>query len=220
MSAIDAVIFDCDGVLVDSEVIAQEVLSTLLGSLGVAMTPSEVFAQFFGKTVPQCIAIAEGMIGGSIPKDFVAAWREALYREFRERPVEAVPGVQAVVEQLEMPVCVASNGPLEKMHTTLGVTGLLPLFAERLFSPDLGLPGKPAPDLFLAAARSVNADPQRCVVIEDSSGGVCGAIAAGMQAFGFTGLPHIDAAALEAAGARTFASMEELPELLRACARQ
>jgi len=216
MFELEAVIFDCDGVLVDSEVIAQEVLSNVLAKVGVAMAPYEVFATFFGKTVPQCIAIAEEMTGQALPEEFIAAWREELYREFRQRPVEAVPGVRAVVEQLDVPVCVASNGPLAKMQTTLGVTGLLPLFEDRLFSPDSGLPGKPAPDLFLAAARSVNADPARCVVIEDSAGGVRGAFAAGMQAFGFTGLPHIDAASLKAAGAHTFSSMAELPELLRA----
>jgi HAD superfamily hydrolase (TIGR01509 family) len=214
MCVFDAVIFDCDGVLVDSEPIAQEVLSTVLGQLGVRMTPDEVGAQFFGKTVPQCIAIAEGMIGRSIPSDFIANWREELYATFRNRPVLAVQGVRDVVEQLTVPVCVASNGPLEKMRTTLGVTGLLPLFEHALFSPDLGIAGKPEPDLFLAAAESVNADPSKCAVIEDSAGGVRAALAAGMQAFGFTGLPHIDAAALEAAGALTFASMAELPRLL------
>ncbi|MGD2166819.1 MAG: HAD family hydrolase [Gammaproteobacteria bacterium] len=215
MSRFDAVIFDCDGVLVDSEPIAQEVLSTVLARLGVAMTPEAVFDRYFGKTVPQCIAITEAMIGQPIPADFIATWRDELYTTFRSRPVQAVSGVREALEQLELPVCVASNGPLEKMRTTLGVTGLLPLFADRLFSPDLGLPGKPEPDLFLAAARSVGASPQRCAVIEDSPGGVRGAIAAGMQAFGFTGLPHIDGAALAAAGARTFERMTELPRLLQ-----
>ncbi len=215
MSELDAVIFDCDGVLVDSETIAQEVLSKLLVRLGVDMTPEAVFAHFFGKTVPQCIAIVEEMIGRSLPREFVAVWREELYAEFRARPVEAVAGVREVVEQLTLPVCVASNGPLEKMRTTLGVTGLLPLFEGRLFSPDLGLPGKPEPDLFLAAARAVDAEPSRCVVIEDSAGGAHGAVAAGMRVFGFTGLPHVDAAALEAAGAHTFADMADLPLLLR-----
>lgn len=214
MSRFDAVIFDCDGVLVDSESIAQEVLSDLLRDMGVKLTSEEVFKHFFGRTVPQCIAIAEGMIGGTLSDGFIAEWRQELYTTFRERPVEAVNGVREVIESLNVPVCVASNGPLEKVQTTLGVTGLLPLFADRLFSPDLGIPGKPAPDLFLAAASAVNVEPHRCVVIEDSSGGVRGAVAAGMRAFGFTGLPHIDSAALEAAGAQTFASMSDLPDLL------
>ena len=214
MTRLDLVIFDCDGVLVDSEPIAYEVLSSILARLGVSMAPEEVGVRFFGKTVPQCIELAEELIGRRIPPDFIAAWREELYSTFRERPVQAVAGVREAVEQLGAPVCVVSNGPIEKMHTTLGVTELLPLFEDRLFSPDLGLPGKPEPDLFLAAARSVQAQPEHCVVIEDSPGGIRGALAAGMQAYGFTGLPHIDAAALESAGARTFASMAELPGLL------
>ncbi|HMB74481.1 MAG TPA: HAD-IA family hydrolase [Gammaproteobacteria bacterium] len=123
-------------------------------------------------------------------------------------------GVRAALMTIDVPICVVSNGPVEKMRTTLGVTGLLPMFEGRLFSPDLGLPGKPEPDLFLAAARSARVEPARCVVIEDSPGGVHGAHAAGMQALGFTGLAHIDAAALVAAGARTFAHMDELNALL------
>lgn len=216
MSGFDAIIFDCDGVLVDSEQIAQEVLSDLLTQAGVAMSPEEVFTHFFGKTVPQCIEIAEQLLGHPLPGHFIASWRQDLYRTFRERPVQAVVGVRDVIESLEVPVCVASNGPLEKMHTTLGVTGLLPLFSDRLFSPDLGLAGKPAPDLFLAAAAAVNIDPHRCAVIEDSAGGVHGAVAAGMHVFGFTGLPHIDADALAQAGAQTFSSMAALPPLLSA----
>jgi HAD superfamily hydrolase (TIGR01509 family) len=216
MSVFDAVIFDCDGVLVDSEPIAQEVLSTVLARLGVTMTPEEVGEVFFGKTVPQCIALAEQMIGRTIPADFIENWREELYKTFRDRPVCAVEGVREVVERLEVPVCVASNGPLEKIRTTLGVTGLLPLFEHALFSPDLGIAGKPEPDLFLAAAQSVNAEPQWCAVIEDSAGGVRAARAAGMRVFGFTGLPHIDAASLEAAGAQLFGEMSELHALLNA----
>lgn len=215
MARLDLVIFDCDGVLVDSEAIAQEVLSDVLATLGVTMTPAEVGERFFGKTVPQCVAIVENLIGRTLSEDFIAAWRAKLYGAFREAPVRAVDGVGDALQRIAAPICVVSNGPLEKMRTTLGVTGLLPKFEGRLFSPDLGLPGKPEPDLFLAAARSVRARPCHCVVIEDSPGGVLGARAAGMQALGFTGLPHIDAAALQAAGAQTFAHMEDLHGLLQ-----
>jgi len=211
----DLVIFDCDGVLVDSEAIAQQVLSDVLALLGVAMTPAAVGERFFGKTVPKCIEIIEDLIGRELDSDFIAQWRDRLYRAFREAPVRAVDGVADALHKIRVPTCVVSNGPMEKMHTTLGVTGLLPLFQGRLFSPDLGLPGKPRPDLFLAAARAVHAVPARCVVIEDSPGGIAGAHAAGMQALGFTGLAHIDAAALAATGARTFAHMDELVPLLR-----
>ena len=211
---IELVIFDCDGVLVDSEQIAQEVLSSILGELGLHLSVDEVGHLFFGKTVPQCIAIAEDLLGAPIPTDFIAAWRERLYETFRTQPVLAVEGVREVLEKLELPVCVVSNGPIEKMQTTLGVTGLLPFFADRLFSPDLGIAGKPAPDLFLAAADSFSVQPSACVVIEDSSGGVRGARSAGMCAFGFTGLPHVNAQSLEEAGATLFSSMHELPKLL------
>jgi len=214
MSQLDLVIFDCDGVLVDSEGIAQEVLSKVLARLGVQMSAAAVGEVFFGKTVPQCIEIVEGLIGHAIPDDFVAAWRAELYTDFQNRPVQAVAGVRNAIEQLRVPVCVVSNGPLEKMHTTLGVTGLLPLFEGRLYSPDLGLPGKPEPDLFIAAARAAGAAPGRCAVVEDSAGGVRGALVAGMRAYGFTGLAHVDAAALRAAGATLFAEMRELPQLL------
>jgi len=214
MSRLDLVIFDCDGVLVDSEAIAQEVLSKVLARLGAQMSPAEVGERFFGKTVPQCIEIAEGLIGHEIPDDFIAAWRAELYADFQNRPVQAVAGVRNAIEQLGVPVCVVSNGPVEKMRTTLGVTGLLPLFEGRLFSPDLGLPGKPEPDLFLAAARAAGAVPDRCAVVEDSAGGVRGARVAGMRAYGFTGLPHIDAMSLLEAGATLFAEMRELPQLL------
>ena len=215
MPRLDLVIFDCDGVLVDSEGIAQEVLSDVLRQLGVDMTPAQVHEQFFGKTVPQCIELAEELSGRRMLNDFIANWREQLYTTFRERPVQAVAGVHAALEQIDVPVCVVSNGPVEKMQTTLGVTGLLPYFDGKLFSPDSGLPGKPAPDLFLAAAKQLNAEIERCVVIEDGAGGVRGAVAAGMTALGFTGLPHIDEQALADAGAKTFASMDELPGLLR-----
>lgn len=215
MSEFDAVIFDCDGVLVDSEGIAQEVLAAMLARHGVVLTLAQVHERFFGKTVQQCIGIAERLAGKPIPDAFIAAWREDLYREFRERPVRAVPGVADVLADIDVPMCVASNGPLEKMRATLGVTGLLPAFQGRLFSPDSGLPGKPQPDLFLAAAASVGVEPARCAVIEDSAGGARGARTAGMQVFGFTGLPHIDAAALEAAGAVIFSDMQALPGLLR-----
>jgi HAD superfamily hydrolase (TIGR01509 family) len=214
MNRLELVIFDCDGVLVDSEAIAQEVLSDVLARLGVELSVTAVGERFFGKTVPQCIEIIEAMIGRRIPDDFIAAWRDELYAQFRNRPVQAVAGVRDCIEQLDVAVCVVSNGPLEKMRTTLGVTGLLPVFENRLFSPDLGLPGKPEPDLFLAAAGAAGAAPQCCAVIEDSRGGVVGAIAAGMRAYGFTGLPHADARSLAAAGATLFTQMQELPQLL------
>jgi HAD superfamily hydrolase (TIGR01509 family) len=207
-------IFDCDGVLVDSEPLAQEVLSLVLSDVGVDMSPDEVGRHFFGKTVPQCIQIIEHMIGRKLSPEFVADWRTRLYARFRDAPVQAAAGIHDVLRSIRIPVCVASNGPLDKMRTTLGVTGLLPYFEGSLFSPDLGIAGKPAPDLFLAAAAAHEIQPQHCVVVEDSPGGVRAARAGGMRALGYTGLPHVDVDALAAAGAELFSSMHELPALL------
>jgi len=214
MVDIQLLIFDCDGVLVDSETIAHEVLVFVLADLGVSISLAHVWGAFFGKTVPQCIEIIESLSGQPVTAEFVALWRERLYSAFRERPVQAVPGVREVLDKLSMPVCVVSNGPVAKMETTLGVTDLLRYFNGKLFSPDLGLPGKPAPDLFLAAAERAGADPRNCVVIEDSAAGVKGARAAGMRVFGFTGLPHVDGSKLREAGVELFDDMQHLPELL------
>lgn len=215
---IQLVIFDCDGVLVDSEPIAERVLGGLLRDLGAHLPRAEVRRTFFGKTVAQCIELIERLTGHAMSDELVTAWRERLYAAFRETPVRAVAGVREtlteLLEKMRLPVCVVSNGPIAKMETTLGVTGLRRFFRGTLFSPDLGLPGKPAPDLFLAAAREFGIEPCHCAVVEDSAGGVRGAIAAGMRVFGFTGLPLTDAAQLTAAGAETFDDMLALPGLL------
>ncbi|MBN1238624.1 MAG: HAD-IA family hydrolase [Gammaproteobacteria bacterium] len=210
----DLVIFDCDGVLVDSEPIANEVLEQALGAIGIGMPLDEVVETFVGKTVPQCLAIIEGLLGRPAPADFFDAWRRALYKEFERRPVRAVAGVEAVLDALDVPTAVVSNGPLVKMSTTLGVTGLLPRFEGRIFSPDSGLPGKPQPDLFLAAAAAAGADPRRTAVIEDTATGARGARAAGMTVFGYVGGAYADADAMAAAGAVLFTDMRELPALL------
>jgi len=215
MRDIRLLIFDCDGVLVDSEPLAQEVLSLVLADIGIEMSAERVGALFFGKTMQQCIEIIEGMFGRALPDGFVTAWRERLYTAFRDTPVRAADGIHEALALIGLPMCVASNGPLEKMHTTLGVTGLLRHFEGNLFSPDLGIAGKPAPDLFLAAAASHDIAPLHCAVVEDSPGGIRAARAAGMLALGYTGLPHVDVDALAAAGAELFSHMLDLPALLK-----
>jgi HAD superfamily hydrolase (TIGR01509 family) len=213
-SAWDLVIFDCDGVLVDSEPIANEVLQEALLGLGIRLGIDEVVETFVGKTIPQCVGTIQALLGRPPPAGFFDSWRAMLYARFRERPVRAVPGVEAVLDALDVPTCVVSNGPILKMQTTLGVTGLLPRFAGRLFSPDSGLAGKPRPDLFLAAAAAAGADPRRTAVVEDTATGAIGARAAGMTVFGYVGGLYADADALAAAGARLFGDMRELPPLL------
>ena len=207
-------IFDCDGVLVDSEALTHRVLIDALRGLGLSLELDQAFGYFMGNTLKQNVEVIERLLGRPLPDGFFEAWREDLYLSFRTEPVLAVAGIEAVLNALECPSCVVSNGPMRKIETTLGVTGLLSRFEGRVFSSESGLPGKPAPDLFLAAAAAFAADPDRVFVVEDSPKGVRGAVAAGMRVFGYAGAPYTDAAALAAEGARVFADMAELPALI------
>jgi HAD superfamily hydrolase (TIGR01509 family) len=208
------VIFDCDGVLVDSEPIAHRALADALRDLGLSLTLEEAFALFRGNTTAQSVATIEKRLGRKLAEDFFPVWREHLYELFRKTPVKPINGIVAALDALTIPTCVVSNGALRKMRTTLGVTGLLARFEGRLFSADMGIAGKPAPDLFLAAAKSLGAAPARTVVIEDSRSGVEGAIAAGMAVLGYAGENYTDPEELKSAGAHLFREMRDLPGLL------
>lgn len=212
-------IFDCDGVLVDSEGLTHEALADALREIGISLDIDQAIGHFMGNSLPQSIAIIEEMLGAPLPENFFPDWREKLYAHLRAAPVQAVPGITEVLDALEMPYCVVSNGPVRKMQTTLGVTGLYDRFDGRIYSTESGLPGKPAPDLFLAAAKDFNARPERTFVVEDSIKGVTGAVAAGMQVFGFAAADYSDAAELAAAGAQVFTDMRELPALIRAAGK-
>jgi HAD superfamily hydrolase (TIGR01509 family) len=179
-----------------------------------SLTLEDAFTLFRGNTTAQSIAIIEERLGRKLAEDFFPVWRERLYELFRQTPVEPIEGVVETLDALTIPACVVSNGTLRKMQTTLGVTGLLPRFEGRLFSADMGIAGKPAPDLFLAAAKTLGAAPARTVVVEDSPTGVEGAIAAGMAVFGYAGEDYTDPEELKSAGAHVFRDMRELPALL------
>lgn len=211
------VIFDCDGVLVDSELLASRMLSRELTRLGFPLSPEDCLARYTGISMASVVAKVEADWGRSLPKDFVERLREQDHAAFRAE-LRPVSGVQEALRRLKTPTCVASSGSLAKMRLTLGVTGLLPHFEPRLFSAEMVAHGKPAPDLFLYAARRMGVSPERCVVIEDSAAGVAGARAAGMRVFGFAGGGHAGsgyAEMLQDAGAdAVFARMNELPALL------
>lgn len=208
----ELVIFDCDGVVVDSERIVQEVFAEFLSELGLKLTPAEAYERFLGRRLVDCLAIARELTGRDVPQGALATYtarRDAVLRE-QVRPVE---GVRAVLEALALPYCIASSGDHAKMRTTLGATGLWPLFEGRVFSATEVERGKPAPDVFLLAAARMGAQPARTVVIEDSVNGVLAGCAAGMTVLGFAGLTP--AARLAAAGAKTtFERMCDLPALL------
>ena len=210
------VIFDCDGVLVDSELITHEVLIDSLSELGLQIDLYEALGLFTGNTLAQTVATIEDRLGRALPEGFFAQWRQRLYAEFEARPVLAVAGIEQLLDGLITPTCVVSNGPFAKMRSTLGVTGLLARFEGRLFSPEMGLAGKPSPDLFLAAAATFSLPSSQVAVVEDSPTGVRGAKRAGMTVFGYAGGSYTDASALESEGAHVFTDMGELLALLNA----
>lgn len=215
----DLVIFDCDGVLVDSELIAAEALARTAFEAGFPLAPDECLARFTGISLAAVQAAIEMQFERSLPKDFLERLRKHDEEAFRSG-LRAIPGVAEALARMACKRCVASSGTRRKMRFTLGLTGLLPLFEPNLFSATEVAAGKPAPDLFLHAAARMASEAERCIVIEDSVAGVTAARTAGMQVLGFIGGSHCSPAtglALgEAGAARIFDNMACLPDLLTA----
>jgi HAD superfamily hydrolase (TIGR01509 family) len=207
----ELVIFDCDGVLVDSDRISLRIQAEWITDLGLPTTYEDCVRDFLGLGVRGTERILTERLGRPLPE----GWREGLDAAVRDafrRELRAVPGVAEALDRIELPTCVASSGSHEKMRLTLGLTGLRDRFEGRIFSADEVERGKPAPDLFLHAAASMGAPPERCVVVEDSPFGAAAARAAGMAALGYA--PDDDGERLRAEGAHVFGSMAELPGLV------
>ncbi|MFI0895278.1 HAD family hydrolase [Streptomyces sp. NPDC020983] len=209
---VELVIFDCDGVLVDSERIAVRVQVGLGAELGWALDEAEVVERFIGRSHA---AIRE-QVAERLGEDVAGRWAE-LFEERHRVAVDAelvpVDGLPEALAAIGLPTCVASSGSHDKMRHTLGRTGLYDHFAGRIFSASEVARGKPEPDLFLHAARRMGADPAACVVVEDSRPGVTAARAAGMRAFGYAG-GLTPAERLAGPGTTVFHDMRELPALL------
>jgi HAD superfamily hydrolase (TIGR01509 family) len=170
------VIFDCDGVLVDSERISNRVFCAMLNDLGLSVTLEDMFQHFVGLSMPQCVELITEMSGRPPPPDFVATLRERTAAALRAG-VTPMPGISEGLEEIRAPFCVASSGTHEKIRLTLGATGLLERFGDRIYSVvDVEKP-KPAPDIFLYAARRMEVEPADCVVIEDTPTGVRAGVA-------------------------------------------
>jgi HAD superfamily hydrolase (TIGR01509 family) len=210
-------IFDCDGVLVDSEIIALDALAKLLTGLGLPMTVVECRQRFMGKSVKDVLAEIERLLGRPLPADWGQDANAALLARLATE-LQAVEGVAAVLNQLAYPRCVASSSPPERIHLSLAASGLAAYFGDHVFSAADVENGKPAPDLFLFAARQCGAAPSQSIVIEDSPTGIQAAQRAGMKSIGFAGASHADdelAAALAAAGADTvIGRMAGLPQVI------
>ncbi|HEY3866116.1 MAG TPA: HAD family hydrolase [Solirubrobacteraceae bacterium] len=215
MRDLQLVIFDCDGVLVDSEVISNEVLARALTEQGLPTTLAQSRRDYQGLLLADIDSRAQAKLGRPLEKDWLERYERNRTAAFR-RELRAVPGVAAVVRRIEtagVAVCVASQGKLEKIRLSLKLTKLDHLFPDEVLFSAYSVPrGKPDPDLFLHAAQEMAAGPSRCVVVEDTPSGVTAAVAAGMRVFGYAS--DSDAPALRQAGAEVFATMEELPGLL------
>jgi HAD superfamily hydrolase (TIGR01509 family) len=207
----DLVIFDNDGVLVDSEWHANGILADLLCAAGLSCTREDCIRDYMGSSLPRVREIAEARLGRLLPRDLEDRYHARLFEAFRTE-LTAVPGVADVLAQLTTPTCVASSGTHERIRLALTSTGLLTRFDGRIFSAQDVARGKPAPDLFLHAAKTLGCAPERCAVIEDSPLGVEGANRAGMTAFGFARM--MPAERLRQASGGVFSSMDELPLLL------
>lgn len=212
MKTIELVIFDCDGVLVDSEIITNRVFASMLNELGIPVTIDDMFEQFVGRSMAQCLELVAALLGHEVPNDFVQEYY-ARTRASLETELKAVSGIELVLDALKVPYCVASSGGHEKMRITLGITGLLPRFEGKLFSVSEVANGKPAPDVFLYAASKFGISPAACAVVEDTPTGVAAGVAAGMVVFGYSALTP--ARRLSDAGAHyIFSKMSELSPLL------
>jgi HAD superfamily hydrolase (TIGR01509 family) len=212
MRRFELVIFDCDGVLVDSELITSRVFAGLLAELGLPVTLEFTLENFVGHSMQQCWEQVAGMLGKEVPAHWQSEFQLRTTAAL-EAEVQAVHGIEAVLDSLEVPYCVASSGSHAKMATTLGATGLLPRFSGRIFSAADVARGKPAPDIFLHAASRCGVQPHDCAVIEDSPAGVAAGVAAGMTVFGYCACT-LEQRLLEAGAHYTFNTMAKLPALL------
>jgi HAD superfamily hydrolase (TIGR01509 family) len=231
MKSSTLIIFDCDGVLVDSEPLANAVFAKHLRRLGIEITPEKTMARFMGRSMKSCLEDVrlellqrKLSLPANFPQAFLAAMQIETFEELRNN-LQAMDGIESALDAittLGAATCIASSGEHEKMAVTLGKTGLLSRFAGRIYSATQVSNGKPAPDLFLFAAAQMQMAPQNCAVIEDSPYGVEAAVAAGMTAFAYCALtpkqsildrPGVHQA-WEAGQVHFFHAMAELPSLL------
>ena len=209
----DLIIFDCDGVLVDSERIANQVFARVLKEVcDLAFTQDQMYEHFVGNSETRCLEVIEAMLGCKPPPELSRRYRDDINQALAQSVV-AVPGIELVLNQIDLPYCVASSGSHEKMQLTLGKTNLIDYFGSNIFSTSEVKRGKPHPDIYLHAAQSMGFDnAKRCLVIEDSPIGVSGAVAAGMTVFGYAELMPKNK--LWDAGAHhVFDDMAKLPSL-------
>ncbi|MCI9870481.1 HAD family hydrolase [Arthrobacter humicola] len=211
---VDLVIFDCDGTLVDSEVLSIKVDQRVLADHGWNLSQEEIVARFMGRTSTHFTRELESFLGRDLPPNWELKYQQ-WYADAFEQELTPIAGVENALLRILMPTCVASNSRHARLEQTLGLTGLLPRFSGRIFSAEDVRDGKPAPDLFLHAAQTMGVPPKRCLVVEDSRFGVQAARAAGMRVLGYAG-GLTPPEWLEGPQTTVFKDMEELPALITA----
>jgi HAD superfamily hydrolase (TIGR01509 family) len=213
----DLIIFDCDGVLIDSEILSNRAEVELLKSFGIEFELSDYMARFVGKSTKDVLKTIELSHNISLPDDFRRLAGEKVYQAFRDE-LKPIPGIFQLLDLIDIPKCVGSSSSLNRLELTLTMTGLFDLFAPHIFSADQVSHGKPAPDLFLFAAEKMKVDPTRCIVIEDSPHGVRAGVDAGMTVFGFIGGSHIqsehDLKLMKEGAVKVFSTMSEISACL------
>jgi len=212
-SPFEGVIFDCDGVLVDSEEIAVGVWAEMAAEYGYDLSFHAALKAFRGGEMAKCVTYFESLLGRPVEPGFVADFRARSARKFEEE-IQPVPGIRSVLDGLTIPFCVASNGPPEKMDVTLRAAGLWDYFAGRIVSAYSIGSFKPLPDLFLTAADLLGVESSRCAVVEDSLPGIEAGVAADMSVFAIC--PPEEVQRFKERGARPFSHMNELLGLLQA----
>ncbi len=213
------VIFDCDGVLVDSEPLSVQVLIDAVRAHGGDLDEEEAYRRFLGRSLANLVHVLGEDFGIDADSVFLEQMRQDLYRRF-ERELQPVSGVRQAVEDMPWQHCVASSSQLERIRLSLGLTELRSLFEPHIFSATMVRNGKPAPDLFLHAAQQMGRTPEDCIVVEDSPAGIEAAKAAGMAVFAFVGASHADREDYRREIARlapdvTFDAMSDLLHLIK-----
>ena len=211
MKGYKCIIFDSDGVLVDSETLSARVFQEMAGELGFDLEFETAVERFGGISLKENLKFIQENIQGTIPEDFEKEFRQRTYSLFKSE-LKAVAGVQELIKKLQVPFCVASSGPVEKIHLNLGLVKLLDYFDDRIYSSyEIGS-WKPEPGIFLHAAKEMGFAPEECVVIEDSASGIQAAHAGGFMVFALASEKR--RGHFEQLGAITFESMKELEKLL------
>lgn len=218
-SRFDAIVFDLDGTLVDSETLGMDVLYEQGQALGLSISRKEAHQAFLGQPMSHCVNfIAERLPrpASALNADFLADFTAGVRREQAQRfraHLQPMPGARELLQALRQPFCIATNGPREKAQLTLEITGLLPFFNQRLFSAYEVGSFKPEPGLFLHAAQALGVAPERCAVVEDSLPGVRAGVAAGMQVFS---LAQVDESLMASGRVQRIQALDELHPLLAA----